>query len=172
MEFRPFAIAKAGGRVARLIRQERDQAIGGFGPADSRKPLADQSMLFLQPIEQLRHRGDGVRRGEQPQRMAGGRSVDDDGAVGSRGGEATDFDQPDELVDSRQRQIEQRLDVGSIEPGAMFENIAERAPVLAQPARERARSVELDAEEGAANPRGRRGQAHAERITERVRGIG
>jgi hypothetical protein len=75
--------------------------------------------------------------------MAGWRRVDDDHVVLSAAREALDFHQSDELVDARKREIQQRVDVGRIEPGAVLENVAQRAPVLPQPAREGAPRVEL-----------------------------
>src|SRR6185369_474237 len=86
--------------------------------------------------------------------------------------EPIDLEDPHQLVDAGDREAEQRLDVLAIEPGAVLENLAERAPVRLQPARERARRVELDGVERPADPLRDAGQPDAERVAERMRGVG
>ncbi len=69
-------------------------------------------------------------------------------------------------------QVEQRVDVLAIEPGAVLEDLAERAAVLLQPARERTRRIQLHGVERGRDPAGRAGQGDAERVAEGMRGIG
>jgi hypothetical protein len=54
----------------------------------------------------------------------------------------------------------------------VLEDLAERPPVILQPPRERPTRVDLDGVEQWANPFRRPGQPDAERIAERMRGIG
>ena len=89
-----------------------------------------------------------------------------------RGRETRDLEEADELVDARNRQIEQRVHVLAIEPGAVLEDLAERAPLLLQPARERARRIELNCVEAGPDPARLRRQLDAKRIAKRMRGVG
>ena len=135
-------------------------AIGRLRAADARELLADQPMLLAaaRRARRRRPRRSPARRAaaacarSAPCRRRRRRSR-------RRAGQADDLEQADELVDAGNRQIEQRVDVLAIEPGAVLEDVAERAPVVAQPARERARRVELDGVQ-APRPR-RRGRARA-----------
>ena len=87
-------------------------------------------------------------------------------------GRRIDLEQADQLVDAGDRQTEQRVDIFAIEPGAVFEDLAERPAVLAQPAREGARRIELDGVERRRIAfRGAR-ERDAERVAERMGRIG
>jgi hypothetical protein len=92
--------------------------------------------------------------------------------VNRAGGEAIDLEDSHQLVDAGNREIEQRVDVPAIEPGAMFEDVAERSPVLLQPSRECARRIELDGLERSPDPFRCSGKPGAESIAKGVRGIG
>ncbi len=179
------SIAQARRDFVRLLRQQRNQTVGRLRPPDPCELLANHAMILLQQIENLCHRRDRLRRRQQPQRVPGRRSVDDNDSVwrianrmifsavsAFHAGEPGDFEQPDELVDPGDRQIEQRVDVFGVEPGAVFEDLAERAAVLLQPARERPRRVELDGVERPANRLGRAREGDAERVAEGVGGVG
>jgi hypothetical protein len=54
----------------------------------------------------------------------------------------------------------------------MLEDVSEGAPMILEPARERARSIELDCVEAAPDLARRGRQFHVERVAERVRRIG
>ena len=145
---RPPRIAQPRRGLARLLRQHRNQPIGRFGTADARELLANQPMLVLQLAEHLGHRRDGFRRGQQPQRVAGRRGVDDDQVVGRRVTERASAGSISRIPISSSTpgidRLEQRVDVLAIEPGAVLEDLAERPAVFLQPAREGPRRVELD----------------------------
>jgi hypothetical protein len=88
-----------------------------------------------------------------------------------------DLDQPEQLVEARQRKRQQDLDILACQPRALFENIAERAAVSPEPSRERPGKVELGGMQPAASAdatdrRGSTTQGCAERVTERVRRVG
>ena len=164
-------------------------AIGRFRPADARELLADQPVLLLQAVE---HVGDAPRPCPAPPAAAAcGRSAPCRRRPG-RSRPRPIFLRPVRDLRSRLRAgrsrasrrarrcpaptVEQRVDVVAIEPGAVLEDVAERPSVLAQPSRERARRVELDGVQGTAAPaasrRGLRRQPDAERVAERMGGIG
>ena len=176
----PRRIAQALRGLARLIGERRDQPIGRLRPPDAGELLADEAVLLLQLAEDLGHRRDGLRRREQPQRVAGRRGVDDDEIVGTPGprspqrlvDQPIDLDDRHQLVDAGDREFEQRVDVLAIEPGAVLEDLAERPAVRLQPARERARRVELDGVERGADALRGAGQGDAERVAEGVRRVG
>jgi hypothetical protein len=92
--------------------------------------------------------------------------------VNGAGGKAIDLDDAHQLVDAGNREIEQRVDVPAIEPGAMFEDVAKRASVLPQPPSERARRIELDGLERSPDPLRCSGEPGPERIAQGVCGIG
>jgi hypothetical protein len=138
-------------------------------------------MLALQPRQHARDRRDRFRRRKQPQRVPGRRGVHHHPIAGARAGEPDDLEHADQLVDAGNRQCEQRVDVRAIEPGAVLQHVAERLPVLPQPAPEGPRRIELDRLEPSAAAGGaswnadRSGaarQANAEGVAERVRRIG
>src|SRR6476619_4447997 len=94
------------------------------------------------------------------------RRIDDDHFVLSAARQALDLHQADELVDTRKREIQQRVDVARVEPGAVLENVSQRAPVLPQPARESAPRVELHRIEPKTNAARHRGERKTERVAE------
>src|SRR6476619_1142186 len=98
--------------------------------------------------------------------MASRRGVDDDHVVLSAARQALDLHQADELVDTRKREIQQRVDVAGVEPGAVLEDVSQRAPVLPQPAREGAPRVELHRIEPTTNAARRRRERKTERVAE------
>jgi hypothetical protein len=190
--------------LARLRGQHRDEPVGRLWTAHACELLPNQPVLTLERGQHAGHRGHGLRRREQPQRVPGGRGVDDNqvvvpfnrgtqsprsppgnsfsGSVACFAGfacplrEPRDLEDADELVDAGDGEIEQRVDVVSIQPGAVLEDLAERAPMFFQPSRERARRVELDGVERTVpqphHPTRRRRQAFAQRIAERMRRVG
>ena len=102
-----------------------------------------------------------------------GRRVDDHAVVLTGTRQADNLDQPHELVDSRNRQAQERIDVLPIEPRAVLDDVAERQAVGAQPSGERPagvdfRRVQRPAARGTREahlPRARR-QAHAQHVAE------
>ncbi len=169
---RPRAIAQAPADVARLSGEHGDQPIGRLRTSHSSKLLTNETVLVLKRAEHVGDDGNGVGRRQQAQRMARGSRIDDDHIVDGAGGKAIDLDDAHQLVDAGNREIEQRVDVPAIEPGAMFEDVAKRAPVLLQPSCERARRIELRGLERSPDPFRRSGQPGAERIAQGMRGIG
>ena len=137
-------------------------------------------MFIVQRVEGERERGDRLGGGQQTQRVSGRGGVDDDFVVFVVPCEADHLIQPDELVDPRNRQAEQRVDVFPIEPRAVLDDVAERLLMGAQPSGKRAMRVDFrrvqrrrgfrPAHEADA-PRTRR-EPRAEHIAERVRRIG
>ena len=83
-----------------------------------------------------------------------------------------DLEDSHQLVDPWDRQIQQRVDILSVEPRAVFEDLAERAPMLAEPPREGARRIELHGVERGAQACGHGGEGDAERVAEGMRRIG
>src|SRR5262245_40698813 len=104
--------------------------------------------------------------------MSGWRRIDDDQVVLAASRKPLNFHQADELVDAGKREIQQRVDVGRIEPGAVLENVSQRAPILPQPARKGAPGVELHRIELTTNAARRRREPKPERVAERVCWIG
>ena len=101
------------------------------------------------------------------------RGVDDDEVVvfaffaffaALASGQARDLEDPEQLVDAGNRQIEERLDVVAIEPRAVLEHVAERAAMFGEPALERARRIELEADDAAEDAARRRREPHAQRV--------
>ena len=169
---RPRAIAQAPADVARLSGEHGDQPIGRLRTPHSSELLTNETVLALKRAEHVGDDGNGIGRRQQAQRVARGSGIDDDHIVDGAGGKAIDLDDAHQLVDAGNREIEQRVDVPAIEPGAMFEDVAKRAPVLLQPPSERARRVELRGLERSPDPLRRSGQPGAERIAQGMRGIG
>jgi len=136
-------IAQQRGGVARLLRQQIDETIGRFGTADARELIANEAMFFVQRVEGVRKRGDRLRGSQQAQGVARRGGVDDDFVVFVVLRKADDLAQPDELVDPRDRQAEERIDVLSIEPGPLLDDLPERLLMGAQPSGECAAGVDL-----------------------------
>ena len=90
--------------------------------------------------------------------------------------EPADLDHANQLVDAGNREVEQRLDVFTIQPGAVLEDLAEGTTMVLQPAGKCARRVEFDRLErpraGRRHPSRLRGEPRTERIAKRVRRIG
>jgi hypothetical protein len=87
-------------------------------------------------------------------------------------GKPIDLDDPHQLVNAGDGQVQQRVDILAIEPGAVLEDLAKGAPVVLEPARERARGIELYRVERSADSAGRARQRNAERVAKRVRRVG
>ena len=188
----PGRIAQPLRRLARLPGEDRDQSIGRLGTADARELLPNETVLLLEIPEDVGHRGHRFRRRQQPQRVAGRRGVDNDEVIGTPRprspprlgflaccarfafpfGEAGDLEDPHQLIDAGNREIEQRVHVLAIEPGAVLEDLTKWPAVILQPPRERARRVELHGVERWSDACGTAGQPHAEGVAKRVRGIG
>src|ERR1700675_3157339 len=117
--------------------------IGRLGTADAGELVTNEAMLFVQRVEGVRKRGNGLRGGQQTEGVAGRGGVDDDFVVFVALCEADDLAQPDELVDSRNRQTEERVDVLSIEPRAVLDDVPERLLMGAQPPGKCAARVDL-----------------------------
>ena len=203
MKRRLVRIAQPRACLVRLLGERGNQAIGRLRPADARKVLADDPVLALERIEHLGDRRHCVRRGEQPKGVAGRRRVDDHYVVDrGRGSGAcsvlgsidvapdtcqpADLDQRRQLVDAGNRQTEERVDVLAIEPGPVFEDVAERLTVALEPATKGSRRIELDGMKSMARPMGlphfgahasgyslhARRQPNAQHVAERMRWIG
>ena len=107
--------------------------IGRFGTSDPRQLVTNEAMFLVQRVEGMRERGDGFGCGQEAQGVPGGRRVDDDFVVVTALCETDDLTQPDELVDSGNRQTEQRVDVLPIEPGTVLDDVPQRLLVGVQP---------------------------------------
>jgi len=134
--------------LARLLREQIDQTVGRLGAADARELIANEAVFFVQRVQSVRQRRDRLRGGQQAQGVARRRGVDDDFVVIAVLREADDFAQADELVDSRDRQPEKRVDVLSIEPGPLLDDLSERLLMRAQPSGECAACVDLGRVQG------------------------
>jgi hypothetical protein len=86
--------------------------------------------------------------------MAGRSRIDDDEIVRTDPADANDFEHREQLVDPWDRQFEQRVYVSAIEPGAVFERIAESQTMVAEPTLEDPWGVELQRVERAARSDG------------------
>jgi hypothetical protein len=129
--------------VTRLPREKLDQPISGFWPADASELLPDDAVLALQRIEDGRDRPDRVGRRQQAQRVTRRGGVDNDPIVLASGANPYDLEHGQQFVDPRDGQLQQGRHIGSIEPCAVFQRVAERLAMAAQPAGEGARCVEL-----------------------------
>ena len=184
MECRLSRIAKPRRHVARVIGKQLDEPVGRLRPADPRELIANHPMFLVQRVEHARHRADCFRRGQQAQRMTRRRGVDDNQVGETRARQTRDLEQSHELVEPGNREIQESLHVLPIEPRPLLENLAERTPMLRQPAGEGTAGVELERVKGAAvlspvrrleGPRHFRdaaGQFRPQYVAERVRGIG
>ena len=173
MKGRLPAIAQPLRGVTCLRRQQCDQPVRGLrSRRDARQPIANQPMLRLQRVEHAGNDANGFRRGKQPQRVPGRRRVDDDEVVRLHVREPLDLHQSDQFVDAGKRQVQQRVDVAAIEPCTMLQDVSKGAPMILEPARERAGGIELDRVEAAPDLARRGRQFHVERVAERVRRIG
>jgi hypothetical protein len=172
----PRGIPEQRTRVVRLPREERDQAIGRFRRGNAGELLPDDAVFALERIENHRDAVDRGGRSEETQGVTGRRGVDDHPVVPTAGADPHDFEHREQFVDSGDGQFQQRRDITPIEPRAMLERVTQRAPVVAQPSRERPRGVKFDGVEGAAatsrdrGPPG--GQPHVQDIAERMCRIG
>ncbi len=115
--------------------------------------------------------------GQQAQGVAGRRGVHDDLVVAAARGQARQLEQPDQLVHAGQREPEQPLDVVVVEVGARARRCAASAARrVAEPAaraRRRRPARPRGAVPGArARARDARRERGAERVAERVGGIG
>jgi len=130
-------------------------------------------MVRLQGVEQLRNPFKEDGRGQQSQRMTGRRRVDDDHVV-AVGGNTRNLEQPDDLIDPGQRQLEQTADIFFVEIGAAKRDCGQQVTPRGEPSIEGARGVEIHgAEAGHSGDRARHGgYAHTQDITERGGRIG
>ena len=128
VEGRLPAIAQPRRRLARLRGEQRDQPIGRLGP---RRPArAARESADAPPAARRARRRRRRPFPAPPAAAACGRSARCRRRPGRtvRGArEPRDLDQADQLVDAGNRQIQQRVDVVAIEPGAVLEDVAERA---------------------------------------------
>ena len=128
-----------------VIFQLSDESIGQVRPADSSEPFTDDAVVGLQCIEDANDCADRCRRIEETQRVTGRGGVDDDAVVTAGSfGETNDLEQRHQLVDAWNRELEDGGDVFPIEPGAVLQHVGQGTAMVAQPAREGARGVELD----------------------------
>ena len=107
--------------------------------------------------------------------MAGGRRVDDHRLVAAGLGHAPELQEPTQLVDAGEGEIEEPIDVPLVEIRATLGDEPQGAAPRAEPAGEGLLGVELEGVErraGSRDPRHPRAQPAAERVTQRVRGIG
>jgi hypothetical protein len=159
-----------------LASEQRDEPVGRFRAVETRKLTPDDAMGFLQQVEDAGHRAHRRRCREQPQRVSGRCGVNDHAGVLTGGADPDDLEHAEQFVDAGDRQVEQRVDVITIEPGAVLDRITERAPMFTEPARERLGRVELDPEQRAPwtgrNAPGPRRQSHPERVAERMGWVG
>jgi hypothetical protein len=101
-------------------------------------------MLRLHLFEDGRDPAERGRHPQQPERMPGRRRVHDDLRILPGLGEARQLEQPDELVDAREREPQQRIDVVIVEIGSAPDDLLECHTPLPDPAVQRAIGIELD----------------------------
>lgn len=115
-------------------------------------------MMRLEMVEQSGHSAEERRRGEQAQRMPGRRRVDDDGVEPPAfPGQPGHFEQADDLVDPRQRQLQEPRDVLVIKISAAQRDRGQQLAPRREPALERCGRVDVGGVQapGLADERGR-----------------
>ena len=117
-----------------------------------------------------------LRDGQEPERVPGGRRVDDDRVVAARLRHARELEEPAQLVDAGEAQAEEAVDVRLVEIGAALGDEAEGRAPRAEPAGERPVGVELEGIERSRRPPGSRvtraPTPAPEHVTQGVRRIG
>ncbi len=117
----------------------------------------------------------GFRDGQEPERVAGGRRIDDHGLVAAVLGHPRQLQEPTQLIDTGEAQSEETVDIPAVEIGASLRDQVKRAPADTKPAGQGPVGVQLEGVERRAvrrDPRDPRTHPTAEGIAERVRGIG
>ena len=102
----------------RLTLELGDQRVGGVAPMPAGQALAEELMLGEHVGEHAGDARERVGHREQAKRVPGGRGVDDDLVARGGGREPVQLDETDQLVDTRQREREQAIDVVLVQVGA------------------------------------------------------
>jgi hypothetical protein len=168
---RAVRIVKHRRYLMRLRGEQGDNAIRRVGSPAASEAFPNDAMLLLQVVQHSGDGGDGLRCGQQSQRMTGRGRIEDDDVVGGRGGlsavtsgrgmitrrqsgfepgETGDFQHRGQFVDPRQGEVEERVDIGAVEPCTVLERIAQRRPMPREPAAKRTAGVHLDGVQTAA----------------------
>ena len=154
----------------RRLLQLLDRRILRVAPRGAAQRHRQRAVLRLQVVEHPGQAAERLRHLQQPQRVSGGRGVHHHDVEAAR--EPRQLDQRHQLVDPRQREPEQRVDVLVVEVGPARGDLPERPLARAQPAPERAVGVHLHREEPPRHHPRRRRQPHRQRVAERVGRIG
>jgi hypothetical protein len=132
-----------------------DEIVGPVVPVSAREAREQEVVLREHLPEHRRDPPESVRDGQEPERVPGGRRVDDDGLVTTGLGDPRQLEEPTQLVHAREAQIEEAIDVRVVEISASLGDEAERSPAGPQPAAQGTIRVELQ------SPQRRPGYRHA-----------
>jgi hypothetical protein len=102
-----------------------DQRVGGVAPVAAAQALGQESVLGQHGVERAGDAAQQRGRGQQSQGMAGGRRVHDDLVAAGHRGQTAQLDQPDQLVDAGQAEVEKAVDVVVVQVGPAPEDRAQ-----------------------------------------------